>query len=649
MFAILIFEREPLQWADLGKAVQGWVQDAGAFAALALLVWCLAYVFQRPANPPPWTWRSRLFVLATAAAAACYGIFFALLAAQGTIPDVIPGPDFKPIETWTFTPLEKTFLTAAGACALVAVLIPVFFGLSRLRGRRIWAVARLSIKETVRNRVLWVFTILILVVLFASWFLDSSEKPEFQLRNYVWVVDTSMTILLILAASLLAAFSIPSDVKSQTIHTVVTKPVERFEIVLGRLLGYTLLMTAVLLVVTGLGLVYLTRSINPKAMEESYKARVPIYGTLAFKGTAGEDVGREWTHRKYISGPARGSVTAPQYAQWSFATLPDRLADRPGGVVCEFSFDIFKTHKGEEGKGIFCTFMFVTNNCKLVERTNGRLEPENREEINQRREQLKNDPDANNKIAEEFGFFELPSRSISDYHTEAITLPAGLFRNLRNQGENVPQAGNLDDLDSAALRILVNVHQDVISSKAQLVGVATHDLYLLDDEKTFEENFFKGAIGLWYRLLLVIVLAVCLSTYLSGIISWIGAMFLFCLGLFKDDITQIALGTSAGGGPVESMIRLVNRHALAVQLEKTPAVRVATWFDESYRWVLSHFLKLIPDVGRYDLSKYVANGFDISWGSVLLVDNLIPLVGYLLPWVVLGYYLMKYREVANPT
>jgi hypothetical protein len=125
-------------------------------------------------------------------------------------------------------------------------------------------------------------------------------------------------------------------------------------------------------------------------------------------------------------------------------------------------------------------------------------------------------------------------------------------------------------------------------------------------------------------------------------------MFLFGLGLFKDDIKEFALGATPGGGPLESMTRLVNRHAMAVQLEETPTFRVVKGFDETYRWVLGHFLKMIPDVSRFDLSKYVANGFDISWGGVLLVDNLIPLVGYLLPWVVLGFYLMKYREVANP-
>ena len=61
------------------------------------------------------------------------------------------------------------------------------------------------------------------------------------------------------------------------------------------------------------------------------------------------------------------------------------------------------------------------------------------------------------------------------------------------------------------------------------------------------------------------------------------------------------------------------------------------------------FSELIPDINRFDLSKYIANGFDISWFDVLFVDSFIRLVGYLLPWIVLGYYLIKYREVANPT
>jgi hypothetical protein len=70
--------------------------------------------------------------------------------------------------------------------------------------------------------------------------------------------------------------------------------------------------------------------------------------------------------------------------------------------------------------------------------------------------------------------------------------------------------------------------------------------------------------------------------------------------------------------------------------------------DTFYRWCLSFFLNIVPDVTRYDLHPYVANGFDISWSQVLLLDNLVPLLGYLFPWAVLAFYLMKYREIANP-
>jgi hypothetical protein len=49
------------------------------------------------------------------------------------------------------------------------------------------------------------------------------------------------------------------------------------------------------------------------------------------------------------------------------------------------------------------------------------------------------------------------------------------------------------------------------------------------------------------------------------------------------------------------------------------------------------------------LTSYVAEGFNIPWGDVLFLDTFLPLVGYLLPWAILAFYLMKFREVANPT
>src|SRR6476646_550738 len=92
-----------------------------------------------------------------------------------------------------------------------------------------------------------------------------------------------MTPLLLVLAGLLAAFAIPTDIRNQTIHTVVTKPVERFEIVLGRALGYIGLATVILGGLSAVSLLLLWASDpSEEAKFESYKARVPVYGKLEF-------------------------------------------------------------------------------------------------------------------------------------------------------------------------------------------------------------------------------------------------------------------------------------------------------------------------------------------------------------------------------
>jgi hypothetical protein len=278
------------------------------------------------------------------------------------------------------------------------------------------------------------------------------------------------------------------------------------------------------------------------------------------------------------------------------------------------------------------------------------MEPENGEEIKREDEKLgqegKSRAEIASLLAEKYGYFEIPSEEVTAYHTQSILVPASLLRNaLRTENEE-ELLGSGRDADIPALQVILNVTSQ---SKGQLVGVGKQDLYFLDKEKSFEENFFKAALGLWYRLILLIGIAVTCSTYLSGIISWLCAMFLFGLGVFKDFIQQMALNVNEGGGPIEAMIKLARHQPVAAQLEETPTVRVGLGFDDAFRWMLGNVMKLIPDVNRFDLSKFVANGFDISWLDILFVDTFLRLVGYLLPWIVLGYYLIKYREVANPT
>ena len=180
-------------------------------------------------------------------------------------------------------------LMLSGICAVATVLAPVVWSVwARMRFGRIWAIALLSWKEAVRGRVVWVFGAMALVFLFADWFVP--YKPEDQVRNYVRMVYWSLTPLFLLTAGLLGAFSIPTDVRNNSIHTIVTKPVEKFEIVLGRFLGVLLLMTLFLVGLTTLSLLYVLRGVHPEAAAESLKAREPVHGTLDFERTVGEAV-----------------------------------------------------------------------------------------------------------------------------------------------------------------------------------------------------------------------------------------------------------------------------------------------------------------------------------------------------------------------
>jgi len=109
---------------------------------------------------------------------------------------------------------------------------------------RTWAIARLTIQESIRRRVLLIFVFFLILILMAGWFLDpASEDPA---KLYLSFVTSATTILILLLVLFLSAFSLPTDFKAKTIYTVVTKPVRSSELILGRIVGIGLIGTLIL-------------------------------------------------------------------------------------------------------------------------------------------------------------------------------------------------------------------------------------------------------------------------------------------------------------------------------------------------------------------------------------------------------------------
>jgi hypothetical protein len=185
--------------------------------------------------------------------------------------------------------------------------------------------------------------------------------------------------------------------------------------------------------------------------------------------------------------------------------------------------------------------------------------------------------------------------------------------------------------------------------------MAKYDLFLrVDDPETTNDrfwfcvNFVKGSLGLWMRLCLITGVAVALSTYLSGVITLLTTGIIYLLGFFQDFIAEVAFRRAAGGGPLEAGIRLIRRpggESLVTPLEETATVQISTGLDEVFSWLLRRVMDLIPDVTRFSFTDYVAEGVAISGGEIIV--TLLLLVGYVLPWTVLAYYLLRWREIAG--
>jgi hypothetical protein len=677
MFAVLYLERDPLRLADIPLGLFHWVQTVGGFAMAGVVAWLLYDWFRRrPADRAAVPAAQRHFVgVCVAAAALAYALVLPLRLYEafefGFGANFYPSPNGGGVDVlWkpAVQNYESICLFAGGFLALVVVLAPFVLNLIALRWRRIFALAGLSFKEALRRRVLWAFSALVLVFLFGSWFVSGRAKHEDQLRVYVGLVFGAMTPLLLLTSALLAAFSIPADIRQQTIHTVLTKPVQRFEVYLGRVLGFTGLMSLVLLVLSGVSLLYVLRGVDPDAAAESLKARAPLFGTLSFENTESEqkgiNVGNEWNYRSYVTAPTSGEQA--QAAVFHFSDLPQNLGDRKQ-VRCEFHFDIYRAYKGiKEARGIGCTFAFQT----------WRFDPEKLDAYRKERKKEQSDlhgrseMDVENDLAAKYGYYEIDSLPVSNLHTMSLDLPGGLFKNAEQADHDRLQYLDQVHLNPAPIEIRVRCLE-----KQEYVGMARYDMYLrLDDPdaagdaRGFALNFLKGAGGLWMQLVLVICVATALSAYLSNVISLLAALMLYVGGVFREFIESVVIGKNVGGGPLQAFFAVVGRqigvgpaqqppHLVADNawctlmqedtghLEQNTSRYLFGAFDPIFRWVMGRVYDLIPDVDRFDLTRFVSEGFDISSGQLLI--TLLLLIGYLLPWAVLAFYLLKWREVAS--
>ncbi len=223
--------------------------------------------------------------------------------------------------------------------------------------RRIWALTMLTFREAIRRKALAVFLLFAIVFMFAGWFLSNTDgRPAMQVRLHVSFVLTAITFLILPVVLLLSCWGLPEDIKARSLHTVVTKPVRRHEIYLGRFFGFSMIGTLVLVLMSVVGYIWITRQVPPDAQSELV-CRNPVYGHLSFLDPnkrmreKGINVGDIWEFRSFIPGDIDVA------AVWTFHDVtPERMGDT---VQIESRFEVFRTNKGDQKRGVNCEYRFV--------------------------------------------------------------------------------------------------------------------------------------------------------------------------------------------------------------------------------------------------------------------------------------------------
>ena len=498
----------------------------------------------------------------------------------------------------------------------------------------VFAIAQLTIREAVRRKALWIFAIFALLFMFAGWFLQGATvDSRAAAKPYILFVFTAIQFLSLPLAILLSCWGLPQDIKARSLHTVVTKPVRRVEIVLGRIVGYSTVVLIVVAAMAAIGYVWIQRTV-PDLAQSQLIGRDPVFGELSITDRYGKpnsqgiSVGNIWEYRQYLDGNSRARGV------YRFDDLPLDDLRELGEVRFEYDFEVFRTHKGDIETGVQAQFEFVNDR--------GDNDPTNDLRVRY--------PDVPFEVKE---FTESVEDAVQV--VERMLLDAdGNEVDLLKVAAAPPEGDEPDGLISPDGVMEVQVR---CVDANQYMGVARRDLFIRMPDKPFWLSYLKAAAGIVLQTIVLVILGTTASTVVKGPVATfltLGVLLMSFFGLREyavnellqkgDTIAEQGAETTLGGGPLESVYRLVTHSNQTAVLAETPMIRRMKNIDKVLIGAERGVVQVVPDFNPFDTSRYLKSGFDVPWDSALL-PALMTTLGFLIPCVILGGLCLQMREL----
>ena len=119
--------------------------------------------------------------------------------------------------------------------------------------QQILVIAKQTFKEAVRNKILFILITLGVVTICCSVFMPVVGDGREKIKIVESMCFRSITFFGTLAAILLSASSIPTDIDNKVLSTITAKPVQRANIIFGKIIGFVYIIGVLLLIMGSVG------------------------------------------------------------------------------------------------------------------------------------------------------------------------------------------------------------------------------------------------------------------------------------------------------------------------------------------------------------------------------------------------------------
>jgi hypothetical protein len=518
--------------------------------------------------------------------------------------------------------------------------------------------------------VLAVFAVLIL---FAGWFLDpTSVNPG---KLYLGFILGATNLLVCCVTLLLAVFSLPADIKSRAIQTVTTKPVRTSEIVLGRILGFACVGTALLAIMGAAGWAFVVRSVahthdvaaddvlevtdeagavsgftGRTSLDRGHRHRL----TLDAGGVGVAETGQGHRHRvvrvgegadaRYEVGPAEGLLEARRPLRGTLRFLDRDGRPSPKGISVGAEWSYRQYIEGGTPAAAIWTFAGVTPEqfpdglplemiVRVFRTHKGRIEEGIHGTVQLRNPATNLRSEAFPIVAKEFTIDSLVvPRKLGTVLADGEVKEIDLFTDLVADGQ-------------------IEVWLQCLEP-GQYYGVAQADFFLRAGEGSFALNYAKSCLGIWFAMLVVTALGVMFSTFLAGPVALLASLAVVLIGQFRTFIARLfesqVTGDATivpGGGPIESLYRIATQTSITLELDPTPAVQAMKAIDTILLAPMRLAAGIFPSLADLGTGTFVAEGFEIPFD--LLAAHAAETAGFVLAFCIAGALCLKAREVAS--